>query len=151
VTAVEVDRKVAVRCADEMRAWLHLLRATWVELRAKNRQRRLTKPELTWLLTLTNPSTIGRNINMSQTTAVRKSSIPARMIIAGVLTAIAGWMTRNYAASRMQEALRIAAIRDPKGGPSVESAISLGYIGLGLIIFGAALFLAGLVVMARRG
>jgi TRAP-type C4-dicarboxylate transport system permease small subunit len=72
------------------------------------------------------------------------------MIIAGVLTAIAGWMTRNYAASRMQEALRIAAIRDPKGGPSVESAISLGYIGLGMIIFGVGLFLAGLVVMARR-
>jgi hypothetical protein len=88
---------------------------------------------------------------MSQTTAVKQASMPARMIIAGVLTTIAGWMTRNYAASRMQEALRIAAIRDPKGGPSVESAISLGYIGLGLIIFGAALFLAGLVVMARRG
>jgi hypothetical protein len=88
---------------------------------------------------------------MSQTTAVKKSSIiPARMIIAGVLTTLAGWMTRNYAASRMQEALRIAAIRDPKGGPSVESAISLGYIGLGMIIFAAALFLAGLVVMARR-
>jgi len=48
----------------------------------------------------------------------------------------------------MQEALRIAAIRDPKGGPSVESAISLSYIGLGM--FAAALFLAGLVVMARR-
>jgi hypothetical protein len=72
------------------------------------------------------------------------------MIITGVLTAIAGWMTRNYAASRMQEAIRIAAIRDPKGGPSVESAISLGYIGLGMIIFAAALFLAGLLVMARR-
>jgi hypothetical protein len=72
------------------------------------------------------------------------------MIIAGVLTAIAGWMTRNYAASRMQEALRIAAIPDPKGGPSVESTISLSYIGLGMIIFAAALFLAGLVVMARR-
>jgi TRAP-type C4-dicarboxylate transport system permease small subunit len=87
---------------------------------------------------------------MSQTTAVRKSSIPARMIIASVLTAIAGWMTRNYAASRMQEALRIAAIRDPKGGPSVESAISLGYIGIAMIILGTALFLAGLVVIARR-
>jgi hypothetical protein len=76
--------------------------------------------------------------------------MPAWMIIAGVLTAIAGWMTRNYAASWMQEALRIAAIRDPKGGPSVESAISLGYIGLGMIILAAALFWAGLVVMARR-
>jgi hypothetical protein len=40
---------------------------------------------------------------MSQTTAVKKSSMPARMIIARVLTAIAGWMSRNYAASRMQE------------------------------------------------
>lgn len=87
---------------------------------------------------------------MSQTTAVKKSSMPVRMIIAGLLTAIAGWITRNYAASRMQEALRIAAIRDPKGGPSVESAILLGYVGLGMIIFGAALSLAGLVVMARR-
>jgi TRAP-type C4-dicarboxylate transport system permease small subunit len=87
---------------------------------------------------------------VSQTTAVKTSSVPARMIIAGLFTALAGWMTRNYAASRMQEALRIAAIRDPKGGPSVDSAIALGYIGLGMIIFGAALFLAGLVVMARR-
>ena len=87
---------------------------------------------------------------MSQTTAVKKSSMPARMIIVGVLTASVGWMTRNYAASRMQEALRIAAIRDPKGGTTVESAISLGYIGLCMIIFGAALFLAGLVVMAHR-
>jgi hypothetical protein len=87
---------------------------------------------------------------MSHTIAVRKFSMPARMIIAGVLTAAAGWMTRNYAASRMQEALRIAAIRDPRGGPSVESAISLGYTGLGMIIFAAALFLAGLVVMAHR-
>ena len=50
----------------------------------------------------------------------------------------------------MHEALRIAAIRDPTGGPGVESAISLGYIGLGMIIFGAALFGAGLVVMACR-
>jgi TRAP-type C4-dicarboxylate transport system permease small subunit len=87
---------------------------------------------------------------VSQTTAVKKSSMPVRMIIAGLLTAIAGWITRNYAASRMQEALRIAAIRDPKGGPSVESAILLGYVGLGMIIFGAALSLAGLVVIARR-
>jgi len=87
---------------------------------------------------------------VSQTTAVKKSSMPVRMIIAGLLTAIAGWITRNYAASRMQEALRIAAIRDPKGGPSVESAILLGYVGLGMIIFGAALSLAGPVVMARR-
>jgi hypothetical protein len=48
---------------------------------------------------------------MSQTTAVKKSSIiPARMIIAGVLTTIAGWMTRNYAASRMRRpyALRLS-------------------------------------------
>jgi hypothetical protein len=87
---------------------------------------------------------------MSQTTAVKKSSTPARMITAGVVTALLGWMARNSAASRMEEALRIAAIRDPKGDPSVESAISLGYIGLGMIIFGAALFLVGLFVMARR-
>jgi TRAP-type C4-dicarboxylate transport system permease small subunit len=87
---------------------------------------------------------------MSQTTAVKKSSMPARMIIAGVLIAIAGWLTRSSAASRMQEALRLAAIRDPKGGPSVESAIALSYIGLGMIIFGAVLFLAGVVVMIRR-
>ena len=88
---------------------------------------------------------------MSQTTAVKKSSMPVRMIIAGLLTAIVGWITRNHAASRMQEALRIAAIRDPKGGPSVESAILLGYVGLGMIIFGAALSLAGLVVIAVEG
>jgi TRAP-type C4-dicarboxylate transport system permease small subunit len=87
---------------------------------------------------------------MSQTTAVKKPSMPARMIIASVLTAIAGWVTRNSAASRMQEALRLAAIRDPKGGPSVESAIAMSYIGLGMIIFGAVLFLASLVVMTRR-
>ena len=72
------------------------------------------------------------------------------MITAGVVIALAGWVARNSAASRMEEALRIAAIRDPKGGPSVESAIALGYIGLGMIIFGAALLVVGLVVMARH-
>jgi hypothetical protein len=72
------------------------------------------------------------------------------MITSGVVTALAGWVARNAAASRMEEALRIAAIRDPKGGPSVESAIALGYIGLGMIIFGAALLVVGLVVMARH-
>jgi hypothetical protein len=40
------------RCALGM----HLLHATWIKLHAKNRQRRLTEPELTWLLTLTNPT-----------------------------------------------------------------------------------------------
>lgn len=56
MAAVEVDRIVRfgapTRCALEM----HLLHATWVKLHAKNRQRRLTEPELTWLLTLTNPT-----------------------------------------------------------------------------------------------
>ena len=96
---------------------------------------------------------------MSQATAAKKSSMPAWMVLAGVLTAIAGWMTRNYAASMMHEALRIAPLRNPDlppipglevDGPTVEDAISLGYIGLGVIIFGAALFLAGLVVVAPR-
>jgi hypothetical protein len=36
---------------------------------------------------------------MSETTAVKKSSMPKWMMVAGVLIAIAGWMTRNYAAS----------------------------------------------------
>jgi hypothetical protein len=35
-------------------------------------------------------------------------------------------------------------------GPTIEAAASLGFIGLGVIIFGAALFLAGLVVIAVR-
>jgi hypothetical protein len=87
---------------------------------------------------------------MSETTAAKKSSMGAWMILAGGLTAIAGWMIRNYAASRMHEALRIAPIRDLVGGPSVESPISLGYIGLGVLIFGAALVLAGVVVVAVR-
>jgi hypothetical protein len=87
---------------------------------------------------------------MSQTTAAKKSSMPLWMVITGILTVVGGWITRNAAASRMHEALRIAPIRDLVGGPSVESAISLGYIGLGVIIFGAALFLAGLVVIALR-
>jgi len=41
---------------------------------------------------------------MSQTTAAKVEQ-GARMILAGALAAIAGWMTRNYAASQMQEAL----------------------------------------------
>jgi hypothetical protein len=38
----------------------------------------------------------------------------------------------------------------PVTGPTIEAAASLGFIGLGVIIFGAALFLAGLVVIAVR-
>ena len=97
-----------------------------------------------------------------ETAAVKKSSMPAWMILAGVLTAIAGWMTRNVAASWMHEALKYEDLeaRYPDlppipglkeyDGPTVANALSLGYLGLGLIIFSAALFLAGLVVIAVR-
>jgi len=95
---------------------------------------------------------------MSQAMAAKKSSMPAWMILAGVLTAIAGWITRNVAASWMSEALRHPARPDlppipglaEYDGRTVQDAISLGYIGLGVIIFGAALVLAGLVVIAIR-
>jgi hypothetical protein len=50
---------------------------------------------------LTDPT---ERIIMSQTTAAKKSSMGASMILAGVLAAIAGWMIRNYAASQMHEA-----------------------------------------------
>jgi hypothetical protein len=90
-----------------------------------------------------------KGIIMSQATAAKKSSMPAWMVLAGVLTAIAGWMTRNYAASQMHRAIYLAPT-DVVDKPTIEGAISLGYIGLGLIIFGAALFLAGLVVVALR-
>src|SRR5215208_6907613 len=105
---------------------------------------------------------MSRNIIMSQTTAVKKSSMPTWMVIAGVLTAIAGWMTRNYASAMMDKAIYLAPAIEadrrlppipglkPVTGPTIEAAASLGYVGLGLLIFGAALFLAGLVVVALR-
>jgi hypothetical protein len=99
---------------------------------------------------------------MSETTAAKKSSMGAWMILAGVLTAIAGWMTRNYASAMMDRAIYLAPVIEadrrlppipgvkPVTGPTIEAAASLGFIGLGVIIFGAAPFLAGLVVVALR-
>ena len=57
----------------------------------------ITRPE--------RPANPTERIVMSHMTAAKKSSMGAWMILAGVLAAIAGWMTRNYAASQMQEAL----------------------------------------------
>jgi hypothetical protein len=94
---------------------------------------------------------------MSETAAVKKSSAIAWMVLIGVLVVIAGLATRNYASAMMAEALRLAPLRNPDlppipglevTGPTIESAISVGYVGLGLIVFGAALFLAGLSVVA---
>jgi hypothetical protein len=76
--------------------------------------------------------------------AAKKSSMPKWMIIAGILTVIAGWEGRNYAASHMSRALI------DYDGFTIEEIISLSYLGLGAIIFGAALFLAGLVVTVLR-
>jgi hypothetical protein len=100
---------------------------------------------------------------MSETTAAKKkSSMGTWMVLAGVLTAIAGWMTRNYASAMMDRAIYLAPVIEadrrlppipgvqPVTGPTIEAAASLGFIGLGVIIFGAALFLAGLVVIAVR-
>jgi hypothetical protein len=94
--------------------------------------------------------------------AAKKSSMPAWMVLAGVLAAIAGWMTRNYALAMMDKAIYLAPVIEadrrlppipgvkPVTGPTVEAAASLGYLGLGLLIFAAALLLAGLVVVAVR-
>ena len=38
--------------------------------------------------------------------------MPRWMFVAGVLIAIAGWMTRNYAASMMDRALYMAPVRE---------------------------------------
>jgi hypothetical protein len=90
------------------------------------------------------------NPREDRATSQRSSRMPQRLIIAGILNVMGGWITRNYAESRLHEAIRIAPIRDLVGGPTIESAVSLGYIGLGVLIFGAALVLAGLTVMAIR-
>jgi hypothetical protein len=95
---------------------------------------------------------------MSQTTAAKKSSPPKQMIIVGILTAIAGWGTRNYAASMMDDALIDERARElppipgyePDYGPTVESVVLLGNIGSLVLTLGVALAIAGLIVIAFR-
>ena len=95
---------------------------------------------------------------MSQTTAAKKSSPPKQMMIVGILIAIAGWGTRNYAASMMDDALIDERMRElppipgyePDYGPTVESVVLLGNIGSLVLTLGVALAIAGLIVIAFR-
>jgi len=82
------------------------------------------------------------------------SSMRQWMIIAGVVTAIIGVITMVMAYNRKEHAEDAnefaVALGGYASGSDMQSAITLGHIGLGLLIAGGLLGLAGLVVVALR-
>jgi hypothetical protein len=91
-----------------------------------------------------------------------RSHMPAWMVIAGVAAGIAGAIIMWVASNRKESA---ESVGEPTGihtsGPGFDSqsysqssaldvAVALGHFGLGVLIFGAALVLVGLTVVAVR-
>jgi hypothetical protein len=66
------------------------------------------------------------------------SSMRQSMVIAGVVIAIIGVIVMGVASNHKEDA------------QAVQSAVTLGFFGLGVLIAGAALAVTGLVVIAAR-
>jgi hypothetical protein len=90
---------------------------------------------------------------MSQTTAA-KTTMPQWMIAAGMIAGVIGAIIMFAAHGKLKKAENVeaftAAMGGPPGSPQIDAATTWGYIGFGVLIFGAALALAGLVVMAVK-
>ena len=80
--------------------------------------------------------------------------MPLGMILVGLLASSGGWRTREHGLGQIakyagvEETLTALAV-DARG-IDVSEAAALAHIGLGVLIFGAALVFAGLVVIAVR-
>ena len=76
------------------------------------------------------------------------------MVIAGVVIAIIGVIVMGVASNRKEDAQAVDRFNVTLGAgandSAVQSAVTLGYFGLGVLIAGGALALTGLVVIAAR-
>jgi hypothetical protein len=76
------------------------------------------------------------------------------MTIVGVVTGIVGAIIMGVASSKLKEAKNVEGFTIAMGGlpgsPAIDAAVTWGHSGLGVLIFGALLAVAGLVVVALR-
>jgi hypothetical protein len=82
------------------------------------------------------------------------SSMRQWMVIAGVVIAIIGVIVMGVASNRNEDAQAVnrfsVALGAGANDLAVQSAVTLGYFGLAVLIAGVALALTGLVVIAAR-
>ena len=82
------------------------------------------------------------------------SSMRQSMVIAGVVIAIIGVIVMGVASKRNEDAQAVNRLSVALGAgandSAVQSAVTLGYFGLAVLIAGGALALTGLVVIAAR-
>jgi hypothetical protein len=75
-------------------------------------------------------------------------------MIAGVIIGIVGAIIMGVASNKKKSAEAVEAYTVALGGlpgsPAIDAATTWGHIGLGVLIFGAALVLVGLAVVAVR-
>lgn len=72
------------------------------------------------------------------------------VIVTGVVIAIVGLVTWSRAKAAREHEAGILAFREAMGGPStspvLESAVSTGYAGVGILAFGALVLLTGVAL-----
>jgi hypothetical protein len=82
------------------------------------------------------------------------SSIRRLMVIAGVVIAIIGVIVMGVASNRKEDAQAVnrlsVALGTGASDSAVQSAVTLGFFGLGVLIAGGALAVTCLVVIAAR-
>lgn len=79
--------------------------------------------------------------------------LPSWMVFAGAVLAAAGLVVWAVAHSRRASAVRVAEFSAALGDPrseAVQSAVTLGWFGLGLLAVGVLVVLAGVTAMAVR-
>jgi hypothetical protein len=105
-------------------------------------------------MTQPEPASVVGSLANKQTTSDSRSHMRAWMIIAGVVIGIAGAIIMAVASNKKESAERVEGFTVASGGlpgsPAIDAATTWGYIGLGVLIFGAALLLVGLAVAAVR-
>jgi hypothetical protein len=100
------------------------------------------------------PADVLGSLASKQTPSESGSSIRHWMVIAGVAIAIIGVIVMGVASNRNEDAQAVnrfsVALDTGANDPAVQSAVTLGYFGLVVLIAGGALALTGLVVIATR-
>ena len=85
---------------------------------------------------------------------MRQSIVIAGVVIAGVVIAIIGVIVMGVASNRTEDAQAVnrlsVALGKGASDSAVQSAVTLGFFGLGVLIAGGALAVTGLVVIAAR-
>ena len=85
---------------------------------------------------------------------MRHSMVIAGVVIAGVVIAIIGVIVMGVASNRTEDAQAVnrlsVALGKGASDSAVQSAVTLGFFGLGVLIAGGALAVTGLVVIAAR-